>query len=165
MKRGFSLVEVLIATAILAGAMLVIGMTWSGNTLRVRKSNLYNNVSFLLESKMAETEAKYKDKPITEIPDSDGGEFEGYPNYRWTMEAKEFVMPDLSAAIIAQNDGARDEILSMIKQMTEFISKAIKEVRITVFVKSGKKEVSFAITTYFVNYEAEIAIGGAPGGG
>lgn len=158
--RGFSLLEVLIATAILAGAMLVIGTMWSGNSMRVRKSNLYNNVAFLLESKIAEIEAKYKDKALTEIPESDGGAFDGYPNYSWKMESKEFEMPDLSAVLTKQNNGAKEEFLSMIKQMTEYISKAIKEVKVTIIVKSGKKEVPFSITTYFVSYDQDFALGG-----
>lgn len=159
--RGFTLLEVLIAMTILAGSIIVISNTWSGNFLRFRKSNLFNNVALLLEAKMAEIEAKYRDKPLEEIPDEEAGEFEGNPNYRWVMKSQEFEMPDLSAILIKQSDGANENLLSMIKQMSEYISKSVKEVKVSVLVKAGKKEVEFTITTYFVDYKKEIGLGGA----
>ncbi|MFW1545158.1 type IV pilus modification PilV family protein, partial [Vibrio parahaemolyticus] len=57
MKRGFTLLEVLIATTVLVGGMMMLSMAWSGNNLRLRKSNMYYSVATLLERKMVEIEA------------------------------------------------------------------------------------------------------------
>ena len=74
-SSGFTLMEVLVALAILAGALVIVSSSWSGNFLRVRKSNLYNNAALLLESKMSELQAKYYGKTLEEIPEAEAGDF------------------------------------------------------------------------------------------
>ena len=70
-------------------------------------------------------------------------------------------MPDLSAVLVSQGQGDAN-LLSMIKQTQEFIGQSVKEATVSVFVKAGKKEVEFSVTTYFVDYTQEL--GGAAGG-
>ena len=164
-KRGFTLLEVLIAMTILVGGIIVVASSWSGNFLRIRKATLYNNVALLLERKVNELEAQFKDKPLEEVVDQDGDFGSELPQYRWTFAAKEFVMPDLSSLLLGK-EGAKDEmLLQFVKQTTEFIAKCVKEGTVTVFVKAGKKEVAFSITTYFIDYGKELALPGMPGGG
>ena len=62
----------------------------------------------LLERKMVETEAKYKEKHC-EIPDEEAGEFVGYPQYTWKLKSRDLKLPDLTPLLVAQQDGA-DEI-------------------------------------------------------
>ena len=159
---GFTLMEVLVALAILAGAMVVVSSSWSGNFLRVRKSNLYNNVAFLLESKMSEIQAKYYGLPLEEIPEQESGDFGAdYKQYRWEFATQEFEMPDLSSALIKDRDGASEMLLTVMKNTQEYISKSVKEGTLTVFVKGGaKNEVSFAVTTYFIDYDKELSVAG-----
>lgn len=166
--KGFTLLEVLVALMILAGGLLVLNNSWTTNNLRLRKANVFNNSATLLQKKMVEMEALYKEKALEEIPESEGGDFgSDHPNYRWEMKSRELEFPDLSALIIG--DGRGDEtLLTMIRQMTELISKSIKEVKVTIFVKTKKKEVSFSATTYFVDYNRQLGLpgaGGGPGGG
>ncbi len=166
-SRGFTLVEVLVAMFILTGGIIVISMSWSGNFMRIRKATMYNDVAPLLEQKMVETEAKYKDKQLSEIPEEDAGEFEnGHKNFRWELKSKDLVFPDLSPLMTSQEGGADDTLVTMVKQMTEFLGKAIKEVKITIFVKGGSgKEVSFSAVEYFVDYTQSfggLGAGGAP---
>ncbi|MGE4132445.1 MAG: type II secretion system protein [Bdellovibrionales bacterium] len=157
-SSGFTLLEVLVALIILTGAIIVVANSWSGNFMRMRKTAMYNNVATLLERQMAEIEAKYKDKPLGEIPDKDGEDFgNDFPNYRWEMESRELKLPDLTPLLVSQEDGANEQLISMMKQMTEFISQTVKEVKVTVFVKSKAKEVAFAATQYFVDYNKSFA--------
>lgn len=161
-QKGFTLMEVLVALAILAGAMVVVSSSWSGNFLRVRKSNLYNNVAFLLESKMSEIQAQYHGRPLDDVPEEDGGDFgEDYKQYRWEFVSQKFEMPDLSSVMIKDGDGASEMLLTVVKNTQEYISKSVKEGTLTIYVKGGNKnEVSFAVTTYFVDYEKELAVTG-----
>ncbi len=164
-KRGFTLLEVLIAMVILVGGIVVVTTAWSGNLLRMRKATLYNNVALLLERKLVEIETEYKDKPLNEVVDKEGDFGSDLPQYRWTFEVKDFEMPDLTPIILGK-DGQKDEMfLSMIKQVQEYISKAIKEGTVTIFVKSGKNEVPFSVSTYFVDYTQDLNLGGLPAGG
>lgn len=167
-SKGLTLLEVLIALTILAGGIVLVTNSWSGNLMRVRKANLYNNVAFLLEGKMAEVEAKYRGRPLSEIPEEEGDTFEGFPQYRWHMISRDFEMPDMAPILTAgSQDAVPDQLISMIRQTTEFISKSVKEVKVSVFVAAGQggREVEFSVTTYFVDYNQELPLEAAAGGG
>lgn len=166
-QAGFTLIEVLVALIILAGGILMVSLSWSGNFLHMRKSALYYDVATLLERKMVETEAKYKDKPITEIPDEDSGDFgSDYPRYHWVMKSRELKFPDLTPIIVGQDTDGKEMLIQMVKQMTEYLSRTVKEVKVSVFVKAPKgKELEFSASQYFVDYTQDFAGGGAAGGG
>lgn len=166
-SSGFTLIEVLIALFILAGGILMISLAWSGNFMKLRKSALFNDVGTLLERKMVEMEAKYRDKDLKEIPEDEEGDFgEDFPQYRWAMRSREMKFPDLTALVVGQDGGGDEQLIQYVKQLTEFLSKAIKEVRVTIFVKSQSgKEIEFAATQYFVDYNQDFTggLGGAAG--
>lgn len=166
-SRGFTLLEVLIALAILASGIIVLNSAWSGNNLRIRKSNLYQNVSTLLERKMVELEAKYKAKPFNEIPEEEEGDFgSDFPLYTWKLKTRDFEMPDLTSALTPPGESLDENLRTMIKTMTESISKSVKEVKVSVFVKNkGGKDTEFSVTTYFVNWQFDLGLGAAGGGG
>lgn len=162
-NHGFSLVEVLVALAIIAGGIVIVSSTWSGNLTRLRGSTLRNNVAFLLERKMVEMETKYRNKPLEEIEDQAGDFGPNYKQYRWTFKAQEFQMPDISAALIGREGGADEMLLNMIRQTQDYLSQSIKEGKVSVFVKAGNREVEYTLSTYFINYNKEF--GGLGGGG
>jgi general secretion pathway protein I len=60
-------------------------------------------------------------------------------------------------------------MIQMIKQMSDLISKSIKEIKVTVVVKTPKKDLEFSATDYIIDYNTGLAgvpgaAGGAPGG-
>jgi hypothetical protein len=147
---------------IMVGGIFVVGSSWSGNFLRVRKSALNNNVAFLLERKAAEIDAKYKGRPVTEITDEEGDFGTDFPQYKWRFKVQPFAMPDLTPVLTSGNKGVDQNLLSMMSQMQEFFGKAIVEGKITIAVNMGKTPLEFSVTTYFVDYTVEPAL---PGGG
>lgn len=158
--KGFTLLEVLISLAIISGGLMVIGQAWSGNFLRIRKANLYNNVSILLQKKMTEIEAKYKNKPLSEIPDNESGDFgSDFKQYTWTIKSQDLQFPDLSSVLVSREQGADETMLTIIQQMQEYISKSIKEVKLTVKVKTPIRSLEFSLTTYFVDYDQDFNAG------
>lgn len=121
-------------------------------------------VAHLLERKMTEFDIKYRND-VANIPEEDKGDFEGYPKYRWEVKSREFEMPDLTPIIMAKNQktgngGTNEMLLSMVRQMSDFFKQAVKEVTLTVFAKVGKKELPYAVTTYYVDYSKEPALPG-----
>ncbi len=165
-KKGFSLLEVLISIVIIMGGLLLINMMTSGNTMRIRKTALNNNVATLLERKMTELEAKYRDLPLEQIPQEESGDFgSDYKQYRWTMKSQEFEMPDMSGVLIGRKEGVDDMLLTVIKQTQEYISQSVKEVQLSVFVKTPIREIEYTISTYFVNYDSNLGLGGGMGAG
>lgn len=166
-RNGFTLLEVLIALAILASGIIVLNTAWSGNNLRIRKANLYQNVSTLLERKVVELEAKYKAKPFNELPEEEEGDFgSDFPLYRWKLKSKDMEMPDLTSALTPPGESLDENLRTMIKTMTESISKSVKEVKVSVFVKSkGDSEIEFFVSTYFVNWQFDLGLGAGGGSG
>ncbi len=164
-KNGFTLIEVMVAMVILAGAIVTLNSSWSGNYSRINKAQINHNVAELLQKKITELEVFYRNKPLAEIKESDGGAFEGYPNYRWEMESQDFEMPDLTPILVGQDGGADELMITMIRTMSEYISKSVKEVKVSVLVKYKKKEVRYAVTTFFVDYTKELSLGAFGGGG
>ncbi len=161
-QRGLSLIEVIIAMMIMAGTLVLISNSWSGNLVRVRKTNIYNTVGMLLQKQLTEVEIKYRETPLDEIPEEgEGGDFgEQYKNYRWTMTSKKFKMPDLSQILISQEGGADEMLLMLVRQVTENINESVKEVTVSVFVKVGKNETEYSATTYFVDYNRGLKVEG-----
>ncbi len=161
-QRGFTLIEVLVALIIIAAAIMASASLWSGNFGMIRKSSMNYDVATILERKMVEIEAKYTGKPLSEIPEEEEGDFgTDFPQFRWKLKSREMEFPDLTPIIMSQSEEPNEMLISMIKQMTEYLSKAIKEVRVTVIVKRGKRETEFSATQYMIDYTK----GFAPGGG
>lgn len=162
-NRGFTLIEVLIALLIVSAAIVATSSLWGGNFMRMRKAALNYDAATLLERKMVEIEAKYKDKPLEEIVEEDTGDFgTDFPQYRWTMKSRELTLPDLTAVLVGQEEGADEMLINMMKQLTEYLQKSIKEVKVSVFVKRGKRELEYSAAQYFVDYSKDF-MGGAAG--
>jgi general secretion pathway protein I len=152
-----------VALVILSTSLILLSNSWVGTYSRIRKAQLNFVVSALLERKMTEIELKYRGKPLQSIPDEEEDDFgEGYEQYTWEMKSKELKLPDISAAMTAQEGGADQLTMSLVKQLTEGISKSVKEVQVTVLYKTGRKEpavMKWSVTTYFIDYDREFQFG------
>ncbi len=163
-SKGFTLLETVIAMIIMAGALVLLSNSWGGSFMRLRKTQQAFEVSAMLERKMNDIELEYRGKPLTEIQDEREGDFGSeYPQYTWRMKSRELEFPDLSPSLSARDGGADAMLMSLVKQMSEYIGKAVKEVTVTVIYTSDKKPLEFSVTTYFVDYEKEMSLG-MPGG-
>ncbi|OFZ12795.1 MAG: hypothetical protein A2Z20_07075 [Bdellovibrionales bacterium RBG_16_40_8] len=158
--KGFTLIETLIALVITVGAALLLANAWSGNFLRIRKSVIYDNVALLLERKAVEIETKNRGKKLTEIAEEEGNFGDDYPQYRWKFSVQPFEMPDLTPLLINKSSGTDEMLITMLSKLREITNKAIVEGSITVYVKSGQKEISFSVTTYLVDYDSDINLTG-----
>jgi prepilin-type N-terminal cleavage/methylation domain-containing protein len=160
-SSGFTLIEVLLATIILAGALIALTSSWSGTIFSFKRSEKIQIITSLLKSKSAELEIKYSKLGFTEIPEDEEGDFgKEFPDLTWKSEVKDLEFPDLTALIIGKEGHSDETTLSMVKQMTEYFSKNIKEFRVTVMWQASKKKAAnYSMTTYIVNYN-----GGLPGG-
>jgi general secretion pathway protein I len=160
-NKGFTLIETVLALVILSSGLLLLANSWGGSIMFVRKAQFSTEVTALLERKMAEIEIEYSGKALDSIPEEKEDDFGSeFPQYSWKMESREFEFPDFSATLTSQEGGADQTSLTMMKTLTTHISKSIKEVRVTIFFKGGKKPMSFSATQYFVDYDREIQLGG-----
>lgn len=162
-KNGFSLFEVLIAMSIMSSAAVLLYVAWSGNQIRVQKMAINNQAAFLLDQKMAELEIKYAQR-ITQLSDSETGEFEDHPRWTWEMESKDFEMPDLRSILVSGGDGD-EAMLLIVDKLTEYLNQSVKEMKVTVKYSLGKKEVKYSATTFLVDFNQSIPLGPLGGGG
>jgi general secretion pathway protein I len=154
----------MIAIVILSAALMLLSNSWSGSFMRIRKTQQSFEVSVLLERKMTEIDMEYRGKSLDEIPETKEGTFDGIEDFSWKMSSKKLEIPDISSTMSAQEGGADQMLMTVIKQMTEALSKTIKEVTVTVIYSKGPKPIEYSVTTYFVDYNKEIPLG-IPGGG
>lgn len=172
-QRGFTLIEVIVATIIMIGSSIVIWSASAGNYMRIEKARENANMAALLERKMTELELEYRGKPISEIKDEDGGAFtDEFKRYRWEMKSKEFEMPDMTSVLGGSGkeaaNGANKEVMTLIvKTVSDYVKTAVKEVTLTIYYKSPHsktKEIKQSIATYFVDYTKPLSISGLPAG-
>lgn len=162
MKRnlGFTLIETVIAMGIMAGGLLLLVNTWGGSFIRIDRTQKQFELAALLERKMIDYDLKYRGKNIDEIDESQEGEFEGYPEYKWKMKSRKLEFPDLASTLTSRNGGADAITISAIRQLTETLSKSIRELTVTVtYSRKGKKPISHSVTSYFVNYDSAAPMG------
>lgn len=161
-SRGFSLLEALVAMTILSGALVLLSNAWGGAFRSIKKGKQQHEVALLLERKLTELDLEFRGKPLSEIPEEREEDFgKEYPEAKWKMKAKEFEFPDISSMLKSRDQGA-DEMTAMVfKQIGETISKSVKEVKVTIMVKEGKKTKEFSAVTYFVDYNQNPSMPGA----
>lgn len=154
------------AVVILASALLLLTNSWGSSFLRVKKTQLQFEVAALIERKMSELELEYRGKPLDSIPDEREEDFgSDFPQYSWKMTSKKLEFPDLSSVLTSKDGGTDQMTLSLIKQLSDGLSKSIKEVTLTVTYKPLQgKPLTYPVTTYFVDYDQAISFG-VPGGG
>ncbi len=162
-QEGFTLLETIIAMAIMVLALSSILAVESGSINASVRTKQMNIVAMLAKAKMVSTEHAIEGKSFSEYKKEDGGPFEApYQEYRWKTVIKEVEFPTLSAGGGGGEKGAEggSEIIETItKLVTKFLSKAIREVNVTVFWKKGSFEQSFVLSTYWVdlNHEFELS--------
>jgi len=164
-KNGFTLIEVLIATVIMAGAIMVLANSWSGNFMRVLNARINNNLANLLERKITEYEVLAKEKPQNEIPESEAGDFgPKFPGYRWEMSSQPFEMPDITGTLSSREGGVDEMTLMIVRTTRDYIKESAKEIQVSVYYKpQNGRELQHSATTYLVDFTKEVPIPGMGG--
>jgi len=86
---GFTLLEVMIATAIIAIALVAALGSQSQSVSLANEAKFATTVAFLAQRKMAEFEAENVEDVV-----SDTGGFEDFPDYRWESEVEDVSLPE-----------------------------------------------------------------------
>jgi general secretion pathway protein I len=167
-QTGFTLLETILALIIMATSILLLANSWGASFQKLKKAQSSFQMSALIERKMAELDTKFRDRPLEEIPDSDGGDFDEESGYTWKMISKKLEFPDFSSSLTAQEGGADQMLMMVVKQLTDTLSKSVKEVKVTVAYQpeNAPKALEQSVTTYFVDYgKAGSGVPGLPSGG
>jgi len=168
-RSGFTLLEVIIAMAIMLVAFASILMVQRSSLNTSAKSKQMNVVGMLARNAMTMTEAEILGKPFSEIRPELSGQFEEpYQDYSWERKVKEIEFPNISA--LFQNPEAEDQAPpadgasnanvqeQMGKVIFNYLSKSIREITITVKWKRGAGEQSYVVAMYWVDFETPFSL-------
>jgi len=164
-NKGFTLLEVLISFAIMAIIISAAILVASGALNATGKARTNSQVAIVAKNVMIETEIELAGTPLKLAKKEESGEviFKNPEQvFIWKREIKEVKFPDLNFGGGQGEDGESKEespLQGKISQtITEFLSKAIREIVITIYWEKGEGQQSFVVTTYWVdlNYEFKI---------
>ncbi|MFZ5471060.1 MAG: type IV pilus modification PilV family protein [Myxococcota bacterium] len=193
MRRGFSLLEVLVAMAILAVSLMAIFSLNSGAVANHAYTKKLTVATLLARGKMIDLEQELYDKGFSNDDDEESGDFsdEGWPSFKWRAkiiapktngldpqkligalfnlplggEGDESGLGGLAALFggggNTKNPGAIDPLAALgpaaalaqgqFTQMIDQITKAVREVHLTVSWKEGKLVESIDLVTHVVS--------------
>ncbi len=110
-RRGFTLLEVMIAMAILAIALVAVFRSQSQSLSMVNESRFLTTASLLAQGKMAETERKK-----TQELANDSGDFGvDFPDYAWRVEVKDTAFEFLKKidVVVSNNKMAANNVYQL----------------------------------------------------
>jgi len=167
---GFTLLEVLIAMAILTVSLASIISVESGSINATDRAHQMNIVAMLAKNTMVNTEAKIEGKQFQEIPKEETGQFDApYDRYSWKVMVKELKFPSLADLGNFNSNGqdnhsgmGTNQITDTISRlMTSYMSNAIREVTVSIFWNrpgdtdssstSTQKNPGYSVSMYWVN--------------
>lgn len=183
-SAGFTLMEVLVALAILAMGLTVLIGTQANSALQSERANNMAVASMLARSKMLDVEAELLKDGFSEMRESSGGTFreEGFERFRWeavieVIEISNDAEEALVASVIGELYGDDDSegalvgasavtaflpmIIAQIPQFINDVAKRARRVTLTVYWPMGRGEASFMVEQYVVNLDPPEAL--APG--
>ncbi len=172
-ESGFTLLETIIALAIMVVAFSAILSIESGSISASAKAKQLNVVAMLAKNKMVETEYAIQGKAFDEVKKEDGGTFATpFEDYRWKTEVKEIEFPSLNfsggggssdsssggSSSGGGSVGGQDMGDLMTKLITQFLSQALREVSVSIIWKKGASDQQFALSTYWVDLNHEFQV-------
>jgi prepilin-type N-terminal cleavage/methylation domain-containing protein len=162
--NGFSLMEVMIAMAVLSIVLVAVFNTQSQAVRLSERADYINTAVNLAKARMDELEFEVSEKGFEYLLDKDAGEFENdaFRDYRWEYTSNNISIPLVS--LDEEQDTVSDN--SFLKMAQEMLEKSIKEVRLRVYFKEGRKEGNVELVTHFSTPDQlPIVTGGADASG
>lgn len=159
-NKGFTLLEIMIAVAIMVVAFTAILSVQQGSLRATDRAKILNTVAMLAKAEMTETEVKMEGKAFSELKDEEEGGFpEPYQDYRWKRVIKEVEFPAFNTGGSEGESGEDGNLTAMMGQMiSSFLSKAVREVTVTIIWKRGEGDQSYSLTTYWVDINHELSL-------
>ena len=161
---GFTLLEIMIALAIMTVAFASILSIQSSSISATSRAKVVGTAAMLARNQMIETEFKFQKKKFEEMRTEETGTFKPpFQDYQWKTVVKEVQFPNLAALEGGDSSSNKKAETTegseqMAKMVTQFMSKALREVTVTVTLKQGSREQSYSLTTYWVDLNHELQL-------
>ncbi|MBI2340435.1 MAG: prepilin-type N-terminal cleavage/methylation domain-containing protein [Deltaproteobacteria bacterium] len=153
---GFSLLEILIAVAILAASFTALLASQGSSFLSMERAERMTRATLLARQKMTEIEMELeKDLAKNKFPDQDTtqeGTFdEPFADFRWKYAVSKVEIPVMETG--AEEESAM--VGSYVKNIMDQLSKAVREVKLTIYWGEEETPIEdqphLTVTTHIVN--------------
>ena len=148
-KKGFTLIEVVASTALLAILLTLTSLAWSNAFRKIQKSRHTKQTAILLEQKMNELEALYKLDATVPLPEQDAGDFPENKHFTWRYETRPFTLPETLILLKMQQIPQNDMNTKVTQVLRDILSESITELKLTVIFKEKTER---SLSSYFINY-------------
>jgi prepilin-type N-terminal cleavage/methylation domain-containing protein len=153
-NKGFTLLEVMIALAILGISLLSLYVSEGNSLLMSGQADRATVASFLAQEQMVEWRLILEDEiEKNKFPDDkeESGQFEApYSDYRWQRRVRKIEIP---LALPDTEDGQKKAMFHMMKGVIDEISKSAREVQVRVYwgdEEDKDKQEEYKLTTHIV---------------
>jgi prepilin-type N-terminal cleavage/methylation domain-containing protein len=157
LQNGFTLLEVIIAIAILAMALSGIIIAEHRAIDTVYRTKRQGSVSMLASLMLAEAEKETQGRTFNEVRDDIEGKFEApFAEFSYQRKIRTIKFPNLLEAGATGEDGKAQETtdtsLRVVKIATNFLSKSTREVVVTIKWKENGEDQSYSVAEYWVDF-------------
>lgn len=163
-EKGFTLLEVMIAFALLTGILFVAVLSQSSSLLSSTRSKNILIATNLARNIMSEMEVKYESVPFEQLPKEEQGNFSA-PNesFKWELKFEEVDFSILSDLFAKQAEADKKDqeanTDALIRMFEEYLKKSVRRMNITVEYPDSNATAKLSFTQLLVNYDAEFATG------
>ena len=158
-RAGFTLLEVMIAIGILAigiGAILVAENNSLDTTFRAKRMT---TVATLARNSLIEAEREIQGKTFDETRKELSGKFDPpYAEYSWERKIKEITFPNVLTPEAKEGKDGQPEDQNearVVRLATQFLSKATREISITIKWKEKGQDQQYNVSQYWVDLNHE----------
>jgi len=188
-SKGFTLLEVMAAIAILSLTLVVLLSIVTNNVRATAHARMITTATFLARGRMVSIEDRVIEKGFQDLDEDDEGTFEedGFPEFRWTSLVEKLELPSEAAQAAqtaagnkAQSAGQKADPMSALTGMVGGLmgiffepirvglEESIRRVTLTVWwTERARPEQSVEVTMYVADpsrLDMAMSLGSVPGG-
>lgn len=153
-NRGFSLIEIVIALAILAFSVTALVSFHARGYVNDGKARRLSNAVLLARVKMAELKLNVeKEVAKGSFPEesSENGEFDKpFEDYKWSSEVRRVELPMPPAQEGEEGSAQAGIMAQMMQGVIKQISEAVRELKLTIKWEEMGREREFSVVTHIV---------------
>lgn len=152
-ENGFTLLEVLIALAILAVSLVSLYVAQGNSLLVSGTADRLTVATFLAEQQMTEwqiaLEAEMAKGELSDEDKEETGQFEEpYSDYRWERRFRKIEIP---IVLPETDDGQQKQLFHLMKSLLDQIAKSAREIRVRVYWGDDEDhQEDYTLTTHVV---------------